>query len=208
MATDFLLNALATLFVTLDPIGLAPIFIALTAGMTAQQRRSTGIRAVIISAVVLAAFALVGERLLGVLGISLHAFRIAGGIMLFWIGFEMVFDKREVRKSETANRALHEEQLRDVAAVPLAVPLMAGPGAITATILLAGTPKEDLWVLPAVLGIIALVLLSCLAIFLLADRIDRLLGHTGRTVLTRLLGVVLTALAIQFVADGILALAA
>ena len=206
MATDFLLNALATLFVTIDPLGLAPIFLAVTQGQTGPQRRNTGIRAVIIAAIVLAAFALVGERLLGVLGISLPAFRIAGGLMLFWIGFEMTFEKREARKSESANRAVQEPQVHDVAAVPLAVPLMAGPGAITAVILLAGSRNGDAWILPAVLIMIAIVLASCLIIFLLADQVDRLLGNTGRTVLTRLLGVILAALAVQYVADGVGAL--
>jgi len=207
MPIDFLISAFTTLFVTVDPIGLAPIFVAVTAGMTASQRRRTAARAVVISAVILGVFALAGERLLGLLGISIHAFRIAGGLMLLWIGFEMVFEKRAARKSASADEAVSDEHVHNVAAFPLAVPLMAGPGTITAVILLAGRSSEygNPWVLAALMGVILVILFMCILVFLLADGIDRVLGISGRTVLSRLLGVLLAALAVQFVIDGIAA---
>lgn len=205
---DYLLNALVTLFVTIDPLGLAPIFVGLTRGMTREQRRQTAIRATITAAIILYAFALVGEGLLGFLGISLAAFRIAGGLMLFWIGFEMVFERRDQRKLASATKAIEEERTHDTADIhhlaifPLAIPLMAGPGAISATILIAASAPSTLGMI-GLLVIIALLVGCCMAVFLLAGPLDRLLGNTGRIVLTRLLGVLLAALAVQFVADGV-----
>jgi len=205
---DYLLNALVTLFVTIDPLGLAPIFVGLTRGMTRDQRRQTAIRATITAALILYAFALVGEGLLGFLGISLAAFRIAGGLMLFWIGFEMVFERRDQRKLASAAKAIEDERMHDpgdiqhLAIFPLAIPLMAGPGAISATILIAASAPSALGTI-GLLAIIAALVGACLAVFLLAGPLDRLLGNTGRIVLTRLLGVLLAALAVQFVADGV-----
>jgi multiple antibiotic resistance protein len=205
---DYLLNALITLFVTIDPIGLAPIFVGLTRGMTKDQRRQTAIRATVTAAIILYAFALVGEGLLGFLGISLAAFRIAGGLMLFWIGFEMVFERRDQRKMANAARAIEEERTHDLADIhhlaifPLAIPLIAGPGAISATILIAASAPSTLGVV-GLLVIVGALVGSCLAVFLLAGPLDRMLGKTGRIVLTRLLGVLLAALAVQFVADGV-----
>jgi multiple antibiotic resistance protein len=152
------------------------------------------------------------------LGISLPAFRIAGGLLLFWIAFEMVFEKREKRKQASAEQALaHEregprahggqEDLRHIAVFPLAIPLIAGPGAISATILLASEAPDWGMVLVLLLIIVALIA-TCFAVFLAADRVDRYLGDTGRMVLTRLLGVLLAALAVQFVADGVKAIMA
>ncbi|WP_029073921.1 MarC family protein [Kaistia adipata] len=205
---DYFLNALVTLFVTIDPLGLAPIFVGLTRGLSRAQRRQTALRATITAAIILYAFALVGEGLLGFLGISLAAFRIAGGLMLFWIGFEMVFERRDQRKLASATKAIEEDRTHDPADIhhlaifPLAIPLMAGPGAISATILIAASAPSTLGMI-GLLIIIAALLGSCLAVFLLADPLDRMLGNTGRIVLTRLLGVLLAALAVQFVADGI-----
>lgn len=209
---DYLLNALVTLFVTIDPIGLAPIFVGVTRGMTAAQRRQTAIRATVTAAIILYAFTLVGEGLLGFLGISLAAFRIAGGLMLFWIGFEMVFERRDQRKLASAAKAIEEERVHEPADIhhlaifPLAIPLIAGPGAISATILIAASAPNAMGVV-GLLVIIGLLIASCLAVFLLAGPLDRMLGHTGRLVLTRLLGVLLAALAVQFVADGVTAIA-
>jgi multiple antibiotic resistance protein len=205
---DYLLNALITLFVTIDPIGMAPIFVGLTRGMNSDQRRQTAIRATITAAIVLYAFALVGEGLLTFLGISLAAFRIAGGLMLFWIAFEMVFERRDQRKMANAQKALDGEIVPDhadihhLAIFPLAIPLIAGPGAISATILIAASAPSTLGLL-GLLVIVAALIGSCLLVFLLAGPLDRLLGNTGRIVLTRLLGVLLSALAVQFVADGV-----
>src|SRR4051812_23155426 len=135
------------------------------------------------------------------MSISLPAFRIAGGLLLFSIAFEMVFGLRIERQSETADKAV-EEHVRNIAAFPLAIPLMAGPGAITATVLLAGRAVGDPVRVAALVAIIAALMALCLVVFIAAARIERLLGATGETVLSRLLGVLLAALAVQFVIDG------
>ena len=202
---DYLLNALVTLFVTLDPIGLAPMFMILTAGFTPAARQRAAVRASVTAALVLIAFALLGNGLLQFLGVSLSAFRIAGGLLLFVIAYEMVFERREERRSATAERA-GVEDLHHVAIFPLAIPLISGPGAISATILLASQANGAL-ALGGLIAMIALLIGACFVIFLLANRIERVLGETGRIVVSRLLGVVLAALAVQFVADGVLALA-
>jgi len=203
---DYLLNAVITLFVTLDPIGLAPLFVTMTAGMAAADRRAIGFRATAVATSVLVAFALFGQHLLASLGISLAAFRIAGGLLLFWIAFEMVFERRQPRHDRTVERASAEE-ISHIAVVPLAIPLISGPGSIAATILLSAHAAG--WM--ALAGLIAVIvglMLVTLAVFLTAGPIDRLLGATGRAVLSRLLGVILAALSIQFVADGVAAFAA
>ena len=203
---DYLLNAFATLFVTVDPPGLAPLFLAMTVKMDSRQRRQVAYRASLIAGLVLIAFALIGERLLGSLGVTVAAFRIAGGLLLFWIAFEMVFDRRTPRKTEDAERALTRDEVRNIAVFPIAIPLIAGPGAISATILAASQAPNGL-ALTLFLGSIAVAVGSCLAVFVLADRINFLLGETGRIVIERLLGLILAALAVQFVADGVRAIA-
>lgn len=207
---DYLLNALVTLAVTIDPIGLAPIFVGLTRGMTDLQRRQTAIRATVTAMLVLVAFALVGEKLITFLGISIPAFRIAGGLLLFRIAFEMVFERRDKRKQASADRAIEEtfdqDDVRHLAIFPLAIPLISGPGAISATILIASGAPDTLS-LVGLLVIVALLILCCLLVFMAAGPLDRALGDTGRIVLTRLLGVLLAALSVQFVADGIVAIA-
>jgi len=204
---DILFNAFVTLLVTIDPPGLAPLFLALTGGMNRSQRQQVAIRASLIGFIVLAVFALAGAEILGVFGITLPAFRVAGGMLLFFIAFEMIFEKRQDRKEKSADTAITQDMIHDIAAFPLAIPLIAGPGAISATVLLSGKFHGPL----SVLGLIAIIL-TCLVIsylvFVLAEHIDRFLGATGRSVLTRLLGVILAALAVQFVADGIRALIA
>jgi multiple antibiotic resistance protein len=202
MPIDYLVSALVTLVVVLDPIGLAPTFLALTHGMPTSARRQVAIRAGLIAALILAGTALIGDRLLAMLGISLPAFRIAGGLLLFSIASEMVFGLRIQRQSETAEQAL-EEHVRNIAAFPLAIPLMAGPGAITATVLLSGRADGNLLMLSALIGVVVLVVGACVAVFFIAARIEKLLGITGNVVLSRLLGVLLAALAVQFVVDGV-----
>eukprot|EP01037_Dinobryon_pediforme_P006537 gene6536-6607_t len=203
MLVEFLTSAIVTLLVTLDPPGLAPIFLSVTQGMTADERKRVAIRASLIAFGIMVFFALGGDILLRALGISLPAFRIAGGILLFTIAFEMVFELRTKQKNMTAEIAITEDHIHNVAAFPLAIPLMAGPGAITAIILLAGRTGGNLSLIFILAAVIALVLLSCLVTFLMADRVSKWLGITGNVVLTRLLGVILAALAIQFVIDGI-----
>lgn len=205
--SDFLFNAFVTLFVTVDPPGLAPIFIALTARVTPQERRNVAFRAVIVAGLVLLFFALAGNSVLAVLGISIPAFRIAGGLLLFYIAFEMVFAKRSERKTGSAQPYLSAEEARHLAVFPIAIPLISGPGAISATILAASQAKGTVE-LAAFLAIVAFVVGSCLVVFLLADQLNRVLGETGRVVIERLLGLVLAALAVQFVADGVKAIAA
>jgi multiple antibiotic resistance protein len=148
---------------------------------------------------------MIGDWLLTSLGISLPAFRIAGGLLLFSIASEMVFGIRIERQSKTAEQAI-EERVRNVAAFPLAIPLMAGPGAITATVLLANQAAGRPVALGCLLGTVILVVVACLVVFLFATRLSHLLGITGNVVLSRLLGVILAALAAQFVIDGIRAL--
>lgn len=201
MPVDFLISALVTLMVVVDPVGLVPTFLGITTGLPDHARRAVALRASLIAACVLAGSALIGDWLLRALSIGLPAFRIAGGLLLFSIASEMVFGVRTVRQSQQAEEAV-EERVRNIAAFPLAVPLMAGPGAITATILLAGRSSGDIERLALLLGVIAAVIAVCLAVFMAAARVARLLGATGSVVLSRLLGVLLAALAVQYVIDG------
>lgn len=202
MPIEFSLSALVTLLLVVDPIGLVPSFIAITEGLPARSRRQVGIRACIIAAGILAGTALFGEWLLTRLGIGIPAFRIAGGLLLFSIASEMVFGVRTERQSRAAEQAL-EERVRNIAAFPLAIPLMAGPGAITATVLLSSQAGGHLLSIATLLGAIVVVCLICLAVYLVASQISRALGTTGNIVLSRLLGVVLAALAVQYVVDGV-----
>jgi multiple antibiotic resistance protein len=204
---DFVVSALVTLFIVVDPIGLAPAYLALTHGLPQRARRTVASRAAMIAAGILAGAALIGHWLLTALGISLPAFRIAGGLLLFSIASEMVFGVRIERQSRTAEQAL-EEHVRHMAAFPLGIPLLAGPGAITATVLLAGQAAGRPLMLAALVGVILVVAALCFATFAVADRIGNFLGLTGNVVLSRLLGVLLAALAVQFVIDGVRAVLA
>lgn len=204
---DSLFNAFVTILVTIDPPGLAPLFLAVTRGMTRDQRRQVSIRSSIIAFAVLALFALAGAAILSVFGITLPAFRVAGGFLLFFIAFEMVFEKRNDRKEKISDVAITKDHIQNIAAFPLAIPLIAGPGAISATVLLSGSMPG--WAVQAALVAIIFVCIALTyVVFILAERIDGILGQTGRSILTRLLGVILAALAVQFVADGIKALMA
>jgi multiple antibiotic resistance protein len=202
MPVEFLISALITLLVVVDPIGLVPTFLAITNGLPAKARRSVALRACLIAAAILAGSALVGDWLLRTLSITLPAFRIAGGLLLFSIASEMVFGVRIARQSKTAEEVI-EDHVRNIAAFPLAIPLMAGPGAITATVLLAGRAGGDPLRLGLLLAVIAVVLAICLLVFTVAARIGKLIGTTGNIVMSRLLGVLLAALAVQFVIDGV-----
>jgi multiple antibiotic resistance protein len=202
MPFAYLVSALVTLLVVVDPVGLVPTFLAVTHGLPKAARRQIAIRATIIAAMVLAGTALVGDWLLRQLGITLPAFRIAGGLLLFAVASEMVFGVRTERQSKEAEEAL-EEQVRNIAAFPLAIPLMAGPGAITATLLLSGQAGANIILQAGLIGVVIVVSVLCLVAFLIAGPIDRLLGITGNVVLSRLLGVLLAALAIQYIIDGV-----
>jgi MarC family membrane protein len=202
MLLEFLISAFVTLLVVVDPIGLVPSFIAITQGLPTRVQRQVALRACLIAAAILAGSTLIGDWLLHTLSITLPAFRIAGGLLLFSIASEMVFGVRVARQSQQAEQAV-DGHARNIAAFPLAIPLMAGPGAITACVLLAGRASGDPIRLGILLGAIAAVLTICLAVFTLASRIAKLMGMTGNIVASRLLGVLLAALAVQFVIDGV-----
>src|SRR5580692_4842029 len=199
---DYFVSAIVTLMVVVDPIGMAPTFLAVTTGLPDTARRQVALRAALIAGAILASTALAGDWLLRELGISLPAFRIAGGLLLFSIASEMVFGVRIERQSRDAELAI-EEHVRNIAAFPLAIPLLAGPGALTATILLSGQAAFRPVYLGILIAVIATVAALCLVVFLLAARIERALGTTGNVLLSRLQGVLLAALAVQYVIDGL-----
>ncbi len=198
---EYLISTFVTLFVVVDPVGLVPTFLAITQGLPTAARRQIAVRASLLAAAILVGAAVIGDWLLARLGISLPAFRIAGGLLLFSIASEMVFGIRIERQSRTAEQAV--EDVRHIAAFPLAIPLMAGPGAIAATVLLASQANGRPLFLLVLIGMIVAVIGLCLAVFFVAGRIGPLLGTTANVVLSRLLGVLLAALAVQFVIDGI-----
>lgn len=204
--TQLFLSAFITLFVVIDPPGCAPIYAGLTKGATAAQRHLMAIRACLIAAAILFVFALFGQQLLGALHIELDSFRIAGGLMLFWIAFEMVFEKRTQRREERAEKiaAQHAEtpEVEDVSVFPMAIPMLAGPGAIAAIMLLMN--EAGTWTGQAtVLGALATVLLITMLALMAAGPIMRLFGDKVEAAVTRLLGVLLAALAAQYVIDGL-----
>lgn len=199
--TELFISALATLFVVIDPPGCAPIYSSLTAGASAQQRRSMAIRSVLVAAAVLLFFAFLGKGMLAALGISLDAFRIAGGILLFLIASEMVFEKRTERRNTRAQEVASKE-IEDVSVFPMAIPMLAGPGSIASVMLL--TSQANGWVeRSVVLAALGIVLASTLVALLAAGPLMRFLGDKLEAMITRLLGVILAALAAQYVIDGI-----
>lgn len=199
--TELFISALATLFVVIDPPGCAPIYSSLTAGASAQQRRSMAIRSVLVAAAVLLFFAFLGKGMLAALGISLDAFRIAGGILLFLIASEMVFEKRTERRNTRAQEVASKE-IEDVSVFPMAIPMLAGPGSIASVMLL--TSQANGWAeRSVVLAALAIVLALTLLALLTAGPLMRLLGEKIEAMITRLLGVILAALAAQYVIDGI-----
>lgn len=202
MDTTFLISAFVTLFVVIDPIGLAPMFVALTAGEDAKRRRAYALRACAVAAVILCLFGIAGEALLGSIGISMSAFRIAGGMLLFLTALEMLFERRGQRRQGQAEGASPGGD--DPSVFPLAIPLIAGPGAIASMILLTGAEEaSDTTTLLGIYGAMCAVILLVLTLFLMAPIIERALGRTGITVVTRLLGMLLAALSVQFVLDGL-----
>jgi multiple antibiotic resistance protein len=200
MPLEYLVSAAVTLFVVVDPIGLAPTFLSVTTGIPDAARRDVALRAAVIAGATLAA--LIGDWLLRQLGITLPAFRIAGGLLLFSIASEMVLGVRTERQSRDAEQAC-EEHVRNIAAFPLAIPLLAGPGALTAAVLLAGQAAFRPLYVAILIGVIAAIVTLCLMVFWLATRIGAALGTTGSMLVSRLQGVLLAALAVQFVIDGL-----
>jgi multiple antibiotic resistance protein len=198
--TELFVSAFVTFFVVIDPPGCAPIFASLTSGADAAHRRAMALRSVVIASGILLFFAVLGEDLLRALGISLDAFRIAGGIMLFLIALEMVFEKRQQRRSTRAEEAKGE--VEDISVFPMAIPMIAGPGSIASAMLLMARSDGSTESF-VVLGALAAILLLTLVALLAAGPIMRLLGYRMEAMITRILGVILAALAAQFVIDGI-----
>ncbi len=199
--SELFISAFVTLFVVIDPPGCAPIYAGLTKAADSAQRRNMAIRASLIALAILLVFALFGEDLLRALHIELDSFRIAGGFMLFWIAWEMVFEKRTQRREERAERATREH-VEDVSVFPMAMPMLAGPGAIAAIMLLMNEAQgleQDLVVLAALAAVLVLTMLALIA----AGPLIKLLGDRVEAVITRLLGVLLAALAAQYVIDGL-----
>ncbi len=201
--TEVALTAFAALFVVIDPLGNLPIFVALTAGEADAHKRTMALKGVAIAAVVFAFFALVGATLLELLGIGIPAFRTAGGLMLMVIAFDMVFERRNPRRKGTADRIVAEERPGDISVFPLAIPLVSGPGAITSLLLLLSGFSGDLESQGIVLVMLGIVLAIQFLLFLLGGPIERLLGETVIAVFSRLLGILLAALAVQYVFDGL-----
>lgn len=195
-----LIAAFTAMFIVIDPIGLAPLFIAMTQGMTSGQRRKIAVRACTVAIGLLLLFAVFGEALLEFIGISMPAFRIAGGVLLFITALDMLFERRQARRQDNADDAVDPEQ--DPSIFPLAIPLIAGPGAIATIILLTGQADSALG-FGAVLGVMVLVIAMVFAMFMAAGLLERLLGKTGINVVTRLLGMLLAALSVQFILDGL-----
>ena len=203
---DVVLNAFITLFVTMDPIGNVPLFLGLTAGMSTLDRRATAFRGVLVSFAILSVFAITGMAVLDGMGITIHAFLVAGGLLLFYTAFEMIYAQRQERKEQTSQLAM-KDQIANIAVFPLAIPLIAGPGSISATILLASEFSRETdahaWVgIGMLLGVLFVLLAITYLTLRSAEYFDKFLGQTGRIVLTRLLGVLLAALSVQYVADG------
>ncbi len=199
---DLLLNAFVTLIVVVDPISLAPIFGALTQKETEAERRRIAFRGVSIAAVILVIFTFIGNPLLSVLGISLSAFRVAGGVLLFLLAIDMVLVRDSGLRSTTVREQAEAAQRQDISVFPLAIPLIGGPGAITTMLLLNGR-SPDIWVTFSLLGVLIAVLLLALLSLLMAGRLMKLIGVTGSGVVSRVLGVLLAALAVQFIVDGL-----
>ncbi|NIZ00403.1 MarC family protein [Thalassospira lucentensis] len=228
-----LIPVFVTLFVIIDPLGLVPVFIVLTQGTSAAHRRRMAIRACLTSFFILAAFALIGEGLLGIFGIHMPAFRIAGGTLLFLIALEMLFEKRSQKRNQRAEQVHQEleddhdsddeaapapkpakaqkgpehtipdEEADDVSIFPMSIPFLAGPGAIASVMLLMGKFENNIAMQASVIGVVAIVMVIAFIFFLLANVVAKRLSPTVATVVSRLLGMILAALAVQFIIDGI-----
>lgn len=197
---DAFIAAFIALFVIVDPVGIAPVFAGLTQGSPRAHQKKMAIKGTIIGTVILIFFASVGQPFFKVLGISLDALRVAGGVMLFIIAVEMVFEKRTERKQETAEKL--DEHFEDISVFPIALPLLAGPGAIATVMLLMANYKGDLAAQGAIIGALVLVMLITVITFFMAGKVMEWMGPSVNAVLTRVLGVILAALAAQYILDG------
>ncbi len=200
---ELLLDSFILFFVVVDPIGLAPLFAALTRGITPLQRRRIAVRGVAIAAGILLVFVMVGDALLRALGIGLAAFQIAGGVLLFLLAVDMLFARHSGLRSTTEREQEEAERKKDISVFPLAIPLIAGPGALTTVLLMVGEQGDNPAVVGAALAVVLLVLAITLAALLFAGRLLRVIGETGSNVVSRVFGVVLAALAAQYILDGL-----
>ncbi len=200
---ETLVTAFVTLFVVIDPIGIAPIFASITPRDTAPQRRQIAVKGVVIAAVILVAFALGGQLLLTALGVGLPAFQIAGGLLLLLLSIDMVMVRHSGLRETTPGEAEEGMQRSDVSVFPLAIPLIAGPGALTSIVLLMGEAQGQIAAQGAVLAVMLAVLVLTLLCLLATVRLMRVLGQTGINVLTRVFGIIMAALAVQFILDGL-----
>ena len=199
-----LLYNFITLMVVLDPVGTSAVFAALTPDMDSRQRRYTAEKATMLSTLILVVFAFLGAKLLAAMGVSLPAFRIAGGLMLFFLAIDMVFARPSGFRSSTAAENREAEERHDITVFPLAFPLIAGPGAMTTVVLLMGRANGNPLQVISVLGVLLAVLAVVLVLLYTASGVRKLLGVTGSNVITRVLGIILAALAVQFVLDGLI----
>ncbi len=203
--SETIIATFVTFVVVVDPISTTPLFAALTAEASASERRRIALRGVAIATGVLIAFALGGEWLLTALGIGLPAFRIAGGILLLLLAIDMVMARQSGLRAMTPGEEAESNQRADVSVFPLAIPLIAGPGALTMVVLLMGAAAGDLRTQAVIIAVLVAVLVVTLACLLLVNGIMRLLGVTGINVVTRVFGIITAALAVQFIVDGLLA---
>lgn len=200
---ELLLDSFILFFVVVDPIGLAPLFATLTRGATPRQRRRIAVRGVAIAAGILLVFVMVGDALLRALGIGIAAFQIAGGVLLFLLAVDMLFARHSGLRSTTEREQEEAERKKDISVFPLAIPLIAGPGALTTVLLMVGEQGDNPAVVGAALVVVVLVLALTLASLLFAARLLRIIGETGANVVSRVFGVVLAALAAQYILDGL-----
>ncbi len=204
MIFEALISTFVTLFVVLDPPGMAPIFAALTERETDSYRRKLALRGTLLAGIILIGFAFVGEWVFRMLGVTIDSFRIAGGLLLFMVAVDMLFAHQTPLRRTTPTETEEAIQRHDISVFPLAIPLIAGPGAMTTVVLLMQQTKDDYLGQGIVLAVLILVLALVLFALFLTTRIVRLVGFTGTNVITRVLGVILGALAVQYVMDGIL----
>lgn len=200
---ELVFNTFIALFVVIDPIGLAAMFVALTHGGDTVYKRRMAVKGTLIAGAILVVFAAVGEVLLHSLGITLSAFRVAGGGLLFLLAVEMVFARHSGLRSTTPREQHEAEQKEDISVFPLAIPLIAGPGALTTVLLMFTNAGKEPVIVGAVFAVLFLVLAITLVALLTATRIMGAMGETGTNVVTRVLGVLLAALAVQFIFDGV-----
>ena len=201
--TEQLVNTFIILFVVIDPIALAPILGAMTRGGSDAYRRKMAFKATFLSTIILLIFLFLGSQFLKAMGITIPAFKIAGGLLLLINGFDMVFARHTGLRSTTVKESAEARQKDDISVFPLAFPLIAGPGTITTVLLLSTDMRDDPVMFTGLILIILFVLALALLFLLISGKVMKILGETGANVLDRLLGVILCALAVQFMIDGI-----